>query len=98
MKAVEEIRRHIIESFFNKPILGENYIDWHTEDGECGLTLMFKNANEQFDIIIRGRKSEEFKSDRMVRTKDEMIVALQDKNKELTKQLDRAYEIIGTLI
>ena len=52
MRTVEDIRRDIVEAFFNNPILGKHYIDWHTEDGECGLTLMFKNANEEFDVII----------------------------------------------
>ena len=52
--SVEDIRKNIIEAFFNNPKLGENYIDWHTENsGECGVTIMFKNANEEFDIIIR---------------------------------------------
>ena len=53
MRTAEDIRKDIVEAFFNNPKLGENYIDWHTEDGECGLTLMFKNANEEFEIIIR---------------------------------------------
>ena len=53
MRTAEDIRKDIVEAFFNNPKLGENYIDWHTENGECGLTLMFKNANEEFDIIIR---------------------------------------------
>ena len=54
MTSVEKIRKQIIEAFFNNPKLGENYIDWHTENsGECGVTIMFKNANEEFDIIIR---------------------------------------------
>lgn len=45
--------KQIVEALFNNPKLGESYIDWHTEDGECGVTIMFKNANEEFDIIIR---------------------------------------------
>ena len=53
MRTAEDIRKDIVEAFFNNPKLGENYIDWHTENGECGLTLMFKNANEEFEIIIR---------------------------------------------
>lgn len=51
----EDIRKEIVESMFNKPILGENYVDWHTVDGECGLTLIFKSANEKFDILIKRR-------------------------------------------
>jgi hypothetical protein len=53
MRTAEDIRKEIVEGLFNKPILGENYIDWHTDDGECGLTIIFKNAKEEFDIIIR---------------------------------------------
>ena len=52
MRTAEDIRKDIVESFFNNPVLGEHYVDWHTEDGKCGLTLMFKNANEEFNIII----------------------------------------------
>ena len=55
MRTEEDMRKQIIEAMFNNPKLGENYIDWHTEGGECGLTLMFKNTNEKFDIIIRKR-------------------------------------------
>lgn len=54
MKQVEEIRKQIIEAFFNTPILGKNYIDWHTENqGECGVTLIFNAAGEEFDITIK---------------------------------------------
>lgn len=60
MRTVEDIRKDIIEAFFNNPILGEHYVDWHTETGECGLTLMFKNANEEFDIIIKKHIKEDF--------------------------------------
>lgn len=55
MHTAEDIRKDIVESFFNNPKLGENYIDWHTENGECGLTLIFKHANEVFEIIIKQR-------------------------------------------
>lgn len=56
MKAVEDVRKQIIESLFNNPQLGKNYIDWHTENsGECGVTIMYENQNEQFDIIIKRR-------------------------------------------
>ena len=63
MKTAEDIRKDIVEAFFNNPILGEHYVDWHTEDGECGLTLMFKNANEEFDIIIKKRIDNEYEED-----------------------------------
>lgn len=54
MGGVEDVRKQIVESLFNEPALGENYIDWHTENpGECGVTIMYKNQNKQFDIIIR---------------------------------------------
>ena len=55
MKTAEDIRKQIIESLFNTPKLGENYIDWHTENDECGVTIMYPNQNKQFDIIIRSK-------------------------------------------
>jgi hypothetical protein len=58
MRTAESIRKWIIGAFFNNPILGKHYIDWHTEDGECGLTLIFQSTNEQFDIIIRKKQKE----------------------------------------
>ena len=56
MKTLEEIRKNIVGMFFDTPVLGENYVDWHTEDGECGVTLIFKDANVEFDVIIRRRE------------------------------------------
>lgn len=56
MRTEENIRKDITEAFFNHPILGKHYIDWHTEDGECGLTLIFKSTNEEFDIIIKKKR------------------------------------------
>ena len=54
MVTAEDIRRSIIESLLCFPTLGENYIDWHTENpNECGVTIMYKNQNQQFDILIR---------------------------------------------
>lgn len=61
MRTAESIRKWIIGAFFNNPILGKHYIDWHTEDGECGLTLIFQSTNEQFDIIIRKKQNDDFK-------------------------------------
>jgi hypothetical protein len=53
MITVEKMREWIIEALINEPILGQNYVDWHTENsGECGVTIMFGNEN-QFDIIIK---------------------------------------------
>lgn len=51
MKNAENIRKEIINTFFNNPILGKDYIDWHTEDGKCGLTIMIDGR--KFDIIIQ---------------------------------------------
>ncbi len=31
--------------------LGSGYIDWHTDNNECGLTVTLAN-NERFDITI----------------------------------------------
>lgn len=54
METVEDIRKIIIEALTDKPILGKNYIDWHTENpGECGVTII--KQNQEFDIIIRNK-------------------------------------------
>lgn len=53
MQTEEYIRKQIVEGLFNNPVLGKHYIDWHTENGECGVTIMFPHAGEEFDIIIR---------------------------------------------
>lgn len=39
-----------------RPELGKNYIDYHTEDGKCGLTIIFRSQNQKFDIIIEPHK------------------------------------------
>jgi hypothetical protein len=39
-----------------------------------------------------------FEASNSIMTKDEMIADLQNKNRELHKQLERAYEIIGNMI
>ena len=49
-ETAEYIRKLIPEAIWNKPELGKHYIDWHTEDGKCGLTLIFRN--KKFDVII----------------------------------------------
>ena len=51
----KDIRKLIVKAFFNNPKLKENYVYWLSEYGDCGLTLIFKNANEEFDIVIRKR-------------------------------------------
>ena len=56
MKTAEDIRKNIVEAFFNCPQLGKNYIDYHTRDGKCGLTIMFVKQNQKFDIIIEPHK------------------------------------------
>ena len=56
MQTVENLRKEIVEGLFNNPELGKHYIDWHTENyGECGVTIMYPNQNQQFDIIIRSK-------------------------------------------
>lgn len=60
MKTSEDICKQIVESLFNNPILGKHYVNWHTTDGKCGLTLIFNNANEKFDIIISKQIKEDF--------------------------------------
>lgn len=50
----EDLRKHLILSYWeDKAELGKNYIDWHTEDGKCGLTLFAMGGT--FDIIIEKR-------------------------------------------
>lgn len=47
----EKFRKTLIDTFWDgNAILGENYIDWHTEDGKCGLTLMTTIGD--YDIVI----------------------------------------------
>ena len=47
----EMFRKFLIETFYDgNGILGENYIDWHTKNGKCGLTLMTTMGD--YDIVI----------------------------------------------
>ena len=47
----EMFRKTLIDTFWDgNAILGENYIDWHTENGDCGLTLM--SILGDYDIVI----------------------------------------------
>lgn len=47
----EMFRKFLVETFYDdNGILGENYVDWHTEDGKCGLTLMTTMGD--YDIVI----------------------------------------------
>lgn len=50
MLTVEEVREWIISKLLKEPKLGENYADWHTKNGECGLTI--KVCSQIFDITI----------------------------------------------
>ena len=58
----------------------------------CGLKCVYTNELPEDTMFAV------FKADRTVRTKDEMIADLQDRNRDLVRQLDRAYEIIGQMI
>ncbi len=51
MLTAEKIREWIITALLNKPKLGENYIDWHTETDECGVTIY--PCGQEFEIIIK---------------------------------------------
>ena len=46
-----DIRRYIIAALLNEPILGQNYVDYHNEDDECCVRIMY--PGKQFDIIIK---------------------------------------------
>lgn len=49
--SAERFRKVLIDTFFDgNVILGKNYVDWHTEDGKCGLTLMTTIGD--YDIVI----------------------------------------------
>lgn len=54
MKTVEQIRELIVESLLPNPVLGKNYVDYHTEnDGECGVTVMLVGDNTLSAKVIR---------------------------------------------
>ena len=47
----EKFRKILIDAFWDgNAILGKNYVDWHTKNGECGLTLMTTMGD--YDIVI----------------------------------------------
>lgn len=46
----EMFRKFLVEAFYDNATLGKNYVDWHTEDGKCGLTLM--STMGDYDIVI----------------------------------------------
>ena len=50
----EMFRKTLIDTFWDgNAILGKNYVDWHTKNGECGLTLMTTMGD--YDIVITKR-------------------------------------------
>ena len=50
----ERFRKILIDAFWDgTAILGENYIDWHTDTGDCGVTLM--STLGDYDIVITKR-------------------------------------------
>lgn len=52
--SAERFRKVLIDTFFDgNAILGENYVDWHTEDEKCGVTLMCTLGD--YDIVITKR-------------------------------------------
>lgn len=55
--SAERFRKTLIDTFFDgndgNAILGENYVDWHTKDGECSVT--FITTLGDYDIIITKR-------------------------------------------
>ena len=47
----EMFRKTLIDAFWDgNAILGKNYVDWHTKDGKCGLTLMTTIGD--YDIVV----------------------------------------------
>lgn len=53
----EKVREWIINALFAEPKLGVNYVDWHTESCECGVTVY--PCGEEFDIIIKKKHIKE---------------------------------------
>lgn len=50
--SVETLRNILLSMIYDKPELGKDYVDWHTENsGECGVTISI--GNQKFDIIVR---------------------------------------------
>lgn len=50
--SVETLRSILLSMIYDKPELGKDYVDWHTENSdECGVTISL--GNQKFDIIIR---------------------------------------------
>ena len=55
MYTEEAILKQIVEGIFNNPEEGKHYKKWQTDDGTTGITIIFKHANEMFDISISKR-------------------------------------------
>lgn len=49
----EDLRKDIIQKMLAVPVLGKNYIDYHTDDSVCGLEL--KMGDDTYDILITKR-------------------------------------------
>ena len=58
----------------------------------CGLKCVYTNELPEDTMFAV------FESSQAVMTKDEMIAKLQDDNRKLNQQLDKAYAIIGQMI
>ena len=56
MKSANDIRKTIIEALCKKPVLGQNYVDWHDADGNCCVTILY--PDQRFDITIRPAEKE----------------------------------------
>lgn len=47
----ERFRKILIDTFWDgNAIFGQDYVDWHTKNGECGLTLMTTMGD--YDIVV----------------------------------------------
>lgn len=54
MVTAENVRTWIIEALLLDPALGQNYVDYHTENSDgCGLII--KLDGKEFDITIRAK-------------------------------------------
>ena len=62
-----ELRKAIINSVLAVPVLGVNYIDYHYEDGRCGLALNLGSYGGEFEIIIVRPETSQFGNEAFVR-------------------------------
>jgi len=58
--SINDFRKILISTMCNSGLLlnnklGEGYVDWHSEDGQCGVNFKLPTG-EEFSILIRKDK------------------------------------------